>query len=188
MRNKDYRELQISSSMLIFVFIAIIILGIVIFLLGVSVGKKQASITKETQFAEVPIEQVQDQKPVTSQKSEPSEQDKNKINQEIASHEKNKSKPQTQKVEKTSSPSPNLYYIQVGAYTDKNSASKIAQKYKNMGFESLVVNPLPTDRRTIYRVRIGGYETREQAQEIKEKLMARENKKSSDYFIIQGSK
>jgi cell division protein FtsN len=81
----------------------------------------------------------------------------------------------------------NLYYIQVGAYTDKSSASKIADKYNNMGFKSLVVSPLPTDRRTIYRVRIGGYETREEAEEIKEILMEKENKKSSDYFIIQGS-
>ncbi|MFO7981231.1 MAG: SPOR domain-containing protein [Candidatus Aminicenantes bacterium] len=184
MRNKDYRELQISSSMLIFVFIAIIVLGIVIFLLGVSVGKKQASLTKQTQFADVPIEQVQEKKPAASEQPE---QDKDKINQEIASHAKIKSKEQAQEAEKPSPVKQNLYYIQVGAYTDKSSASKIADKYNNMGFKSLVVSPLPTDRRTIYRVRIGGYETREEAEEIKEILMEKENKKSSDYFIIQGS-
>jgi cell division septation protein DedD len=184
MRNKDYRELQISSSMLIFVFIAIIVLGIVIFLLGVSVGKKQASLSGQTQFAEVPIEQVEEQKPVTSEESE---QDQNEINQEIASHTKNKSKESTQRA-KTSSPlKQNLYYIQVGAYTDKDAASQIAKKYNNMGFNSLVVPPLPTDRRSIYRVRIGCYETREEAEEMKKILMEKENKKSSDYFIIQGT-
>jgi len=183
MRNKDYRELQISSSMLIFVFIAIIVLGIVIFLLGVSVGKKQASLTKQTQFADVPIEQVQEKKPVTSEQSQT---DQDKIDQEIASHAKIKSEEQPQKVEKSSPVKQNLYYIQVGAYTDRNSASKIADKYTNMGFKSLVVSPLPTDRRNIYRVRIGGYETREKAEEIKEILMEKENKKSSDYFIIRG--
>ncbi len=185
MRNKDYREIQISRSMLAFVFTAIIVLGIIIFLLGVSVGKKQASITKETQWAAAPIEKVQEEKPVSLS------QEENKISQEIASHAKNKEKTEesSQKAE-TESPSltkKDLYYIQVGAYTDKSSASKIAEKYKNMGLETFVIDPLPTDRRTIFRVRIGGYDTREEAEKVKESLMRKENKKSSDYFIIRGS-
>ena len=56
-----------------------------------------------------------------------------------------------------------------------------------MGFQALVIEPLPTDRKTIYRVRIGGYETREEAEKAMEKLMEEENKKRSDYFIIRGS-
>jgi len=181
MRNKDYRELQISSSMLVFVFIAIIILGIVIFILGVSVGKKQAVITKETQFSAVPIEDVRREKPAVP------EQDK--INQEIASHTENKDKKEepVEKVETTPPKSQNLYYIQVGAYSDRTSALKIAEKYSGMGIKSRIIDPYPTDRRTIYRVRIGGYETREEAEEVKKNLMEKENKKSSDYFIIKGS-
>jgi cell division septation protein DedD len=183
MRNKDYRELQISSSMLAFVFIAIIILGIVIFLLGVSVGKKQASITQKTQFASAPIEQIQEEKPVNKA------QDEDKINQEIASHIKNENKIEepAKKAEKISPSTRNAYYIQIGAYSDQKAASKIAQKYTHMGFQALVIEPLPTDRKTIYRVRIGGYETREEAEEAMEKLMEEENKKRSDYFIIRGS-
>jgi len=109
MRNKDYRELQISSSMLIFVFIAIIVLGIVIFLLGVSVGKKQAIVTEQTQFAQAPIEKIQEQTPVTPEQTE------EKINQEIASHKENIEKKQpkkpTQKTEPPPSTAQNLYYI-----------------------------------------------------------------------------
>ena len=43
MGSKDYRELQLSSSQLILIFIAILVLGIVVFLLGVSVGKNTIS-------------------------------------------------------------------------------------------------------------------------------------------------
>ncbi len=180
MRNKDYRELQISSSMLVFVFIAIIILGIIIFLLGVSVGKKQAVLTKQTQFSDTPIEEVRE-KPVAP------EQDK--LDQEIASHVENKDKKEepVEKVETKAPENQNLYFIQVGAYSDKASALKIAEKYSGMGIRSRVIDPYPRDRRTIYRVRIGGYETREEAEEVKKNLMEKENKKSSDYFIIKGS-
>mgnify|MGYP001024928490 CR=1 FL=1 len=181
MRNKDYRELQISSSMLVFVFIAVIILGIVIFLLGVSVGKKQAAITKETQFSAVPIEEVREEQPAAP------EQDQ--INQEIASHieDKDKKEEPIEKVETTAPKNQNLFYIQVGAYSDKTAALKIAERYSGMGIKSRVIDPFPTDRRTIYRVRIGGYETREEAEEVKKNLMEKENKKSSDYFIIKSS-
>jgi cell division septation protein DedD len=83
-------------------------------------------------------------------------------------------------------PRSGLFYIQVGAYTDKASASKIAEKYKNMGLKTYVIDPFPTDRRTIYRVRVGGYTNRDEAEEVKSNLMERENKQSSDYFIIKG--
>jgi len=64
MTNSDYRELQLSSSQLVLIFIAIIVLGVIIFLLGVSVGKKQAQITETTQIAEEPItEKVEEEKP-----------------------------------------------------------------------------------------------------------------------------
>ena len=49
MSNKDYRELQISSSQLVIIFLAIIILGVIIFLLGISVGKKQSDIVLASQ-------------------------------------------------------------------------------------------------------------------------------------------
>jgi len=46
--NKDYREVQLSSAQLAVIFIVILALGVVIFLLGVSVGKKQAQLVKES--------------------------------------------------------------------------------------------------------------------------------------------
>ena len=128
MSNKDYRELQLSSSQLILIFITILVLGIVVFLLGVSVGKKQGKIVEETQMTQKPAEQILEQKPVPQKESE------DPISQELESHKKaGKDKVQQEKVKiepavkpkvksskpATSSPSQNVYWIQVGAYSNQ---------------------------------------------------------------------
>ncbi|MDH5744105.1 MAG: hypothetical protein OEZ52_11205, partial [Candidatus Aminicenantes bacterium] len=64
MSNKEYRELQLSSSQLVLIFIAILVLGIIVFLLGISVGKKQAQIVEKTQLASKTAEQVIQEKPI----------------------------------------------------------------------------------------------------------------------------
>ena len=84
MANSDYRELQLSSSQLVLIFVAIIIVGVIIFLLGVSVGKKQAQIAETTQIAEEPItERVEEEKPrpveEPAEKPKPAEEKKTAI-------------------------------------------------------------------------------------------------------------
>jgi C4-dicarboxylate-specific signal transduction histidine kinase len=82
MSNKEYRELQLSSSQLVLIFIAILILGIIVFLLGVSVGKKQVQIVEETQLANKSTEQIIQEKPA------PQKESAETIDNELASHEK----------------------------------------------------------------------------------------------------
>ena len=45
MKNKDFREIQVSSSLLVAIFLGVLALGVFIFLLGVSVGKKQVRLS-----------------------------------------------------------------------------------------------------------------------------------------------
>jgi cell division septation protein DedD len=193
MSNKDYRELQLSSSQLILIFIVILVLGIVVFLLGVSVGKKQGKIVEETQLAEKPAEQIIEQKPV------PQKESADTISQELESHkkagedkvqEKVKAEPIVKsKVEPakpaTSSKIQNVYWIQVGAYSNQQNANALAEEYKQKGYNAMVLEPSPTDRRKLYRVRLGGYPTREQAEKARDELAQQENKKQSDYLIIR---
>lgn len=176
MKDKEFRELQLSSSLLIFIFLVIIVLGIIIFILGVSVGKKQAVITNQITPSET-LEKVEEQKPL------PVEESKDPISKEIASHQQalkeEKPPPSKKQIKK------DMYYIQLGAFQDINFANTLAGKYQKQGYSCLVFDPLPNDRRQIYRVRIGGYETREQAEQEKAKLIRAENKKPSDYFIVR---
>ena len=194
MSNKDYRELQLSSSQLILIFVAILVLGIVVFLLGVSVGKKQGQILEETQMADKTAEQITEQKPV------PQKESVDPISQELESHKKaGEDKVQEEKVEakpaikpKTeplkpapSSQSQNVYWIQVGAYSSQQNANTLAEEYKGKGYNTRVVEPSSSDRRKLYRVRLGGYPTRELAEKDRDELARQENKKQSDYLIIR---
>jgi cell division septation protein DedD len=193
MSNKEYRELQLSSSQLVLIFIAILVLGIIVFLLGVSVGKKQARIVEETQLANKPAEQITQEKPV------PQKEPVETIDKELASHEKaqedklkeekvktetakpkiEKSKPQSTAQEQ------NLFWIQVGAFSSPQNANSVAETYRGKGYKSIVLDPLPTDRKKIYRVRLGGYPTRDQAEKARDELALAENKKKTDYLIIR---
>jgi len=166
----------------------------VVFLLGVSVGKKQGKIIEETQLAEKPAEQIIEQKPI------PQKESGDPISQELESHKKaGEDKVQQEKVKaeptvkpkveppkpSTSSQSQNAYWIQVGAYSNQQNANTLAAEYKQKGYNAIILEPSPTDRRKLYRVRLGGYATRAQAVEARDELAHQEHKKKSDYLIIR---
>ncbi len=176
MKNKDYREVQLTSSQLVFIFLGILILGVVIFLLGVSVGKKQAQIARESELpAQAKLDQAKDKEIM------PSTKPKDAIGKELASHQKVKAK--TQK-KTPAAGKKGLFYIQVGAFNNRVPASAFAEEFKKKGYTALVLDPFPSDRKTVFRVRIGGYETREEAEEVNRQLKS-ESKKKRDYFVVK---
>jgi len=175
-KNKDYREVQLTSSQLVFIFLGILILGVVIFLLGVSVGKKQAQIARESELpAQVKLDQAKDKEIL------PSTKPKDAIGKELASHQKVRAK--TQK-KTPAAGKKELFYIQVGAFNNREPASAFAEEFKKKGYNALVLDPFPSDRKTVFRVRIGGYETKEEAEEVNTQLKS-ESKRKKDYFIIK---
>ena len=201
MRNKDFRELQLSSTQLVIIFIGILIIGVVIFLLGVSVGKKQSQIAKEsTTIAKGEIEQTAEKPSVSVQKPKDSKPEEPKsiktkpeeairkgeksetIKKELASHKEIKEKT---KVKTAPTEEGNLYYIQIGAYNYKTNALNIADGFKKKGYPSLVINPLALDKKPWYRVRVGGYKSREEAEEVMSKLLKLGITRKLDYFIVE---
>jgi len=185
MSNKDYRELQLSSSQLVIIFAAILILGVIIFLLGVSVGKKQTQIAGTSQITVEPItEKVEEEKPapVEEPSEKPAAPAKDTITEELASHQKAREDAQ----KKAAAPlSRNLYYIQVGAYKNRESAYSVSDRLKGQGFSCLVRDPAAADSRGFFKVWVGGFETREQADERMSDLARVEGKKKTDYFIVK---
>ena len=61
---KDYREVQVSTTVLVFIILGIIILGTVIFFMGVQVGKKQSELAAQSLMATKTEEKVNQDKPV----------------------------------------------------------------------------------------------------------------------------
>ena len=177
MKSKDYREIQLSSSLLVFIFIGILIFGVVIFLLGVSVGKKQAQILGKTDVSnQAKIEEVQEQT------LQPEEEPKDSINKELVLHQIPKEKPEKAA---PGSHESDLYYVQVGAFTDNKAASSFAQRFRQHGYSTLVLSPLPSDKKPVYRVRVGGYPSKEKAEAARKELVNLKLKRKNDYFIIR---
>jgi cell division protein FtsN len=190
MKNKEFREIQVSSSALIFIFLAILVLGVFIFLLGVSVGKKQAQMAGPTTLlAQRTTETVTQQPPVVNPPettAPPETQVPEKKVEPLAANpqvqeEKKKVVPpaETKAAAKTG-----LFYIQVAAFFDKSQAMTMAAKFKKQGYSVLVLDPLPTDKKMVYRVRLGGYSTRKMASQDLTKLNSA-SKKKTGYYVTK---
>jgi cell division septation protein DedD len=219
MKTKDFREIQVSSTLLVIIFVCVLVLGVFIFLLGVSVGKKQVQITAAThivaqqiqepvkdQAAGKPAEPAQDQvksgpasglttsSPLSGSQGRPAAQEKStKTSLETVPPVKQVQKPafkaSTPPTTKTlskpaESASTGLFYIQVAAFTDRVQAGAEADKFRKRGFPVVVADPRPTDAKSWYRVRVGGFSTREKAAATLTKLNEA-GKKKTDYRIVK---
>lgn len=78
------------------------------------------------------------------------------------------------------------FYVQAGAVDGRSGAEAYALKIEGLGFRAIVLNPFPTDKKTLYRVRVGPYETKESAERGRAKLAAALKKKPGDFFIVKG--
>jgi cell division septation protein DedD len=211
MKTKDFREIQVSSTLLVVIFLCVLVLGVFIFLLGVSVGKKQNQIAAATQ---VVAQQVQNttkdqlaqktaepaQKQVKSgtetglpanpappgiQEKPAAKETSTKASPEIqpAVKEPQKTAPKTA-VKSAATSGTGLFFIQVAAFTDRAQAAAEADKFKKRGYPAVVADPRPTDIKSWYRVRVGSYSTREKAAEVLTKLNEAA-KKRTDYRIVK---
>jgi len=188
MKNKEFREIQVSSSALVFIFLAILVLGVFIFLLGVSVGKKQAQMTGPTTLlAQRTTETVTQQPPVVRTEAE-----SEKATSQPEATAPPASNPQVQEEKKKAVPpietkaaaKTGLFYIQIAAFFEKSQASTMAAKFKKQGYSVFVLDPLPTDKKAVYRVRLGGYSTREKASQDLAKLNSA-SKKKTGYYVTK---
>jgi cell division septation protein DedD len=214
MKNREFRELQVSSTHLAVIFLGILIIGIVIFLLGVSVGKKHAQVAqKAAATAQKEPEQVKNtlvipENPPTAaplKKEEPAAKTetappkpevsapakemlaaKPKVESEKASPQTKRTPPkvETKSAQPASAPKKGLYYVQVGALAEKQEAVSVSQRYKTQGYPVVVLDPLPSDQKVVFRVRIGGFATRAEAESVRVKLASATTRKV-DHFIVR---
>ncbi|HMA52976.1 MAG TPA: SPOR domain-containing protein [Acidobacteriota bacterium] len=202
MKNKDFREIQVSSSLLVVIFLGVLALGVFIFLLGVSVGKKQAGATAPTQIVTQQIPEPVKEPPVkpTSTESASEAMATNPIMgdprtaaenpalkpsvKETASVKPPASKAPAETKKAPAVSSSGLYYVQVGAFTERSQAQAAADQYKKQGYAAVVADPKPSDAKTWYRVRLGGYPSRDRAVSLLDKLNAAAGKKT-DFRVVQ---
>jgi len=209
MRNKEFREVQVSSSGLVFIFLAILVLGVFIFLLGVSVGKKQVRMAGPTTLLAQPApETVSDMPPAVlkDQTAEAEPAGRSELKPVAKSGVPGTAAEVPAVAEKpaprTTAPEPattkpagtkpapaapsGSYYIQVGAFNEKSQADAFAARFKGQGYPAVVMAPFPSDRRATYRVRLVGYRTKEQASQAMAKLNSATTKRTGYYIRKEG--
>ncbi len=190
MKSRTFREIQVSSSQLALIFLLILSVAVVIFLLGVSVGKKYQS--RETSAQETIITEPKLATPTSTTTTEAAKIEEKPLEKLVAAPEEKKTT--TQETKTTSSPGTTAetkpqfqesslpakkpleakpvsspvggYFIQVGAFSKKEGTNALVQELKKFGYQPLVLNPFPADRKPLYRVRIGPFGTRQEAEEV----------------------
>lgn len=201
MATKDFREIQVSSSLLVVIFLGVLALGVFIFLLGVSVGKKQVRLSAPTQVVtqQIPEPVKEPQvKPTAAEAagskapgasgapasapSTPASSLGSKTSAKDATVKAPVPKTATEAKKTAAAPPRGLYYVQVLAVADKAQALAAAEKYRNQGYTAVVVDPPAGERN--YKVRLGGFTTRDKAAELRTKLNAAAGGKT-DYWVVQ---
>jgi cell division septation protein DedD len=197
MANNNFREIQVSSSLLVVIFLGVLALGVFIFLLGVSVGKKQVRLSAPTQVVTQQIPDPVKDAPVkpaaagseAAKAAAPSSQSRppagglaSKTSAKDTAVKAPASKPPAEPAS-TSASGP-LYYVQVAAFTERAQAQTAAETYRKQGYTVFVTDPKPSDTRAWYRVRLGGYASRDRAVSLLDKLNAAAGKKT-DFRIVQ---
>jgi DedD protein len=62
------------------------------------------------------------------------------------------------------------FAVQIAAFTDDKGANALAAKLRKAGYEAAYVEPAETSRGTMWRVRVGGFATRQDADAARAKL------------------
>jgi len=193
MRNKEFREVQVSSSGLVFIFLAILVLGVFIFLLGVSVGKKQVRMAGPTTILTRPATETVSDEPPDVPKDQTAAAGGSEVKpaakvQVVAEKPAPRTTAPGPAVTKPTATKPappatsGIYYIQVGAFNEKSQADAFAARFKGQGYPAVVMNPFPSDRRATYRVKLIGYQTKEQASQAMAKLNSATTKRTGYYI------
>ncbi len=204
MKTREFREIQVSSTQLAIIFLGILIIGVVIFLLGVSVGKKHAQVAvKANVIAQKEAEPVKEKiatlpslkgeqatgeepggKPAQAEtESTPAKKEILPERPKAAPAVTDKKAPPPSSKQKPSAAG-SQYFVQVAALAERPSAQSTAQKFRDMGYSVVVLDPQPSDRTPVFRVRVGGFATREEAEETRSKLTAAAGRRT-DYFIVR---
>ena len=198
MKNKDFREIQVSSTLLVVIFLGVLALGVFIFLLGVSVGKRQSSVSSPTRVVTEQIPEPVKEPPVkpapADTESGGAASDPGSGSLKAAPDAAARKTPATEtvagktpanKTVETKAAAPaarGLYYVQVLAVADRAQAQAAADRYRKQGYTAVIADPPAGEKN--YKVRLGGYATRDRAADLLKKLNAAAGKKT-DYWVVQ---
>ena len=191
---EGFHEIQLSGKQLVFLFMATTVVSVVIFLLGVMVGRRVpaemlvADLTGTTVDAaagDLPPSAVDGGQPsATPPPPVPEEPDSFSYHQRLQ-----QSAPATETVqpqtpapqappptpETAPAPAPaptgGEWFAQIGAYRTRGAADDIVAKLKGAGFPTVLLPPTPGSPTATFRVRVGPYRDRREAETVAGRLL-----------------
>lgn len=198
MKSKQVRELQVSSSQLALIFLALLGVAVIIFLLGVSMGKKygevqleaarektealseagtlaeKASIEKKAEPAPEAEKIAPPKKPDQMEKTEPEQM---KLAESLPV--KKAEKPEKSETLAPAKITPEaklarsearVYYVQIAAFSRKEASASLMQELKKAGYQPLVLDSFPNDKTPLYRLRIGPFKSEAEAEAARNRV------------------
>ena len=201
MADDSFHEIQLSGKQLVFLFMAITVVSVVIFLCGVLVGRgvrnqqsaelvamsdtgvpaavNSALVPGETMpvpepppSMETPAEEARDDRrdlsyPQRLERDEPPPE-------ALRIPEEPPSPPAVDRgataVASPEAPPGDGFTVQVAALRERDIASTMVDHLVEKGYPAYLVDPVPSAPATIYRVRVGKYESRREAEQIVRRL------------------
>jgi cell division protein FtsN len=201
---RSYLEVKVSLVHIVVLLAGVILIGTFLFYLGYQAGKSSAktqSLQAEKQKNEGKGEALQlgDASDTPATTAAPTTQPS--INDELKLHQlpTNDTTPPTRNTTEPTPPPANkepvtpptttkeaipskpiekeaYFSVQVGAFSDYSNAKKYSTKFAAMGYPTEILSTAKKDK-TIYRVRVGNFTTRQEAQTELAKLEKMENRK-----------
>jgi cell division septation protein DedD len=193
-KDSAFRELKFSPPQLAIVFLAILILGLFVFLLGVSVGKSKPRLAAGAESAgPLKTERVVTQAPLPGEAATTTAPAQPPRHAEVAPQTQIKtpeSKNAAGQEKKAASQIPAYgsapYYIQIGAVAEKAAAEAFAKRVSALGYPAMILDPRATDKKPFYKIRVGPWDTKEAAEKKLNELATALKKKKTDFFLVKG--
>lgn len=192
---EGFHEIQLSGKQLVFLFMATTVVSVVIFLLGVVVGRRVPAETLIAEATGASIDGVTADVPAAApDASQPAAEPPPAVQEpdQFSYHERlQQSAPTPDTVQpapdapppaavpapqpEPAAPAVSGWVVQIGAYKDRTTADKVAATLKRGSFPSFVLAPTPGSPTANFRVRVGPYRDRREAEDIAGRL-TREHK------------
>lgn len=190
MSEEGFHEIQLSGKQLVFLFMATTVVSVVIFLLGVVVGRRVpaemliADATGTTLEAiapdgapvagDLPPAAAEAPPPVPPEEDQFSYHERLQQSAPAPVEETAPAVPEPAPVEPAAEPAPppaaTGWVVQIGAYRDRATADRIAATLKRQQFPAFVLAPTAGSPTATFRVRVGPYSERREAENIAGRL------------------
>ncbi len=185
MSDREFREIQLSWKQLVFVFISTVVLAVVIFLLGVAVGRgvrgtvAEPGVMAADTGATVPVEApppaveelgYHDLLAGSGTAAKPSEPATTPPPEPVTEAPPPASPPATAAAE----PPPAAdggWFLQVGAFRGREAADGLVAKLKAIKVSAFVLVPTRGAPDQLFRVRVGPYGTQSEADDVRARLV-----------------